>query len=352
MPFSTRCRGGCGRRAPRPRRPPRPASGTTGGRGRGRSARRGGSRPPRPARVGRSSSTQTASECPTITGTRTHVAEIGRSGSSRILRVSARSFASSSDSSPSQRPVHHEVVRPSGGSCASASIRCAPAPETDWYVETRTARAPPPRGGACRTQVSGIVQQFGFATIRSRSSASSARFAVDLRARRAGSRRPGGTRTTCRCRSRPRRRRRDELAARRRADREEEQVDVAGAERLGRRLLDDELAVAERTRVEPAERGGGERAHVARSRARRASRASPCRPRRSRRRRRSRGCAAHAALLSSRSRGRPCAPVRPAGGRRGRGRASPRRRTRDRRRPGGRSRAASRVTRSRRRSAR
>ena len=50
-----------------------------------------------------------------------------------------------------------------------------------------------------------------------------------------------------------RRRDRDELAAGGRADREEEQVDVAGAERLGRRLLDDELVVAEREAV-PAER--------------------------------------------------------------------------------------------------
>ncbi len=46
---------------------------------------------------------------------------------------------------------------------------------------------------------------------------------------------------------------RHELAARRRPDGEEEQVDVTGAERLGRRLLDDERAVPERKR-RPAER--------------------------------------------------------------------------------------------------
>ncbi len=169
-----RCRAGCGRRAPRPRRPLRPASGTTAGRGRGRS---GASRRISAASSGvsgRSSSTHTASECPTMTGTRTHVAEIGRSGSSRILRVSARSFASSSDSSPS----HDQSITRSwsaGASCASASIRCAPAPETDWYVETRTRASPASSCSGLRTQVSGMVQQFGLATMRSRSSDSSAR---------------------------------------------------------------------------------------------------------------------------------------------------------------------------------
>ena len=39
---------------------------------------------------------------------------------------------------------------------------------------------------------------------------------------------------------------RNELPARGRTDREEEEIDVAGAERLGRRLLDDELVVAVR----------------------------------------------------------------------------------------------------------
>ena len=44
------------------------------------------------------------------TGTRTHVALIGSSGSSRILRVSARIFDSSSDSSPSKSQSMREVV--------------------------------------------------------------------------------------------------------------------------------------------------------------------------------------------------------------------------------------------------
>ncbi|MDX6474797.1 MAG: aspartate-semialdehyde dehydrogenase, partial [Gaiellaceae bacterium] len=47
-------------------------------------------------------SIQTASAWPTITGTRTHVAWIGRSGSSMIFCVSRRSFSSSSNSTPSK----------------------------------------------------------------------------------------------------------------------------------------------------------------------------------------------------------------------------------------------------------
>ena len=90
------------------------------------------------------------------------------------MRVSARSFDSSSDSSPS----HDQSITRSwsdGASCASASMRCAPAPETDWYVETRTRSSPASSCSGLRTQVSGMVQQFGLATIRSRSSDSSAR---------------------------------------------------------------------------------------------------------------------------------------------------------------------------------
>ena len=64
----------------------------------------------------------------------------------------------------------------SDASCASASILCAPAPETDWYVETRTLASPASSWRGFSTQVSGIVQQLGFATMRSRPSASSARF--------------------------------------------------------------------------------------------------------------------------------------------------------------------------------
>ena len=51
------------------------------------------------------------------------------------------------------------------------SIDCAPAPETDWYVAIRTRASPAASCRGLRTQVSGIVQQFGFATIPSCSSA-------------------------------------------------------------------------------------------------------------------------------------------------------------------------------------
>ena len=52
-----------------------------------------------------------------------------------------------------------------------------------------------------------------------------------------------------------------ELAARAGADREEEEVDVAGRERLVRRLLDEDLVVAEgQARAGRSRRG--ERAHV------------------------------------------------------------------------------------------
>ena len=50
-------------------------------------------------------------------------------------------------------------------------MRCAPAPETDWYVDTRTLASPAASCKGFKTQVSGIVQQFGFATIPSLSSA-------------------------------------------------------------------------------------------------------------------------------------------------------------------------------------
>ncbi len=54
-------------------------------------------------------------------------------------------------------------------------MRWAPAPETDWYVATCTRVSGTASWSGFRTHVSGIVQQFGFATMRSRSSASSAR---------------------------------------------------------------------------------------------------------------------------------------------------------------------------------
>ena len=81
--------------------------------------------------IGLSNSAQIASECDTSTGTRTQVALTGRSGSSMILRVSARSFDSSSDSSPSH---DQSIVRlwSLGCSARSCSMRCQPAPDTDW----------------------------------------------------------------------------------------------------------------------------------------------------------------------------------------------------------------------------
>ena len=54
---------------------------------------------------------------------------------------------------------------------------------------------------------------------------------------------------------------RNELAARPGADREEEEVDVPGRERLGRRLLDEDLVVAERD-ARPGRPRRRERAHV------------------------------------------------------------------------------------------
>ena len=123
-------------------------------------------------RSGSSNSAQTASACPTITGTRTHVALIGRSGSSMILRVSSRSFDSSSNSTPSKS----QSIRRSCACCGSLrsrSIAEAPAPETDWYVAIRTRRRPAAWCSGARTQVSGIVQQFGLATMPSCSSARS-----------------------------------------------------------------------------------------------------------------------------------------------------------------------------------
>ena len=100
----------------------------------------------------------------------THVAWIGRSGSSMIFCVSARSFDSSSNSSPSKS----QSMRRSCSDCGSLrrrSIDCAPAPDTDWYVATRTRTRPAASCSGFSTHVSGIVQQFGLATIPSCSSA-------------------------------------------------------------------------------------------------------------------------------------------------------------------------------------
>ena len=141
-------------------------------------------------------------------------------------------------------PVHHRLCSDGLGSRAAPSAGPRRPRRTG-----RSRRGPRQRHDSwrgLRTQVSGIVQQFGLATMRSRSSASRARSALTSGTTSGIAVDEAGRRTTCRCRSPRRGRDRDELAARARADREEEEVDVAGRERLGRRLLDEDLVVAER----------------------------------------------------------------------------------------------------------
>ena len=254
MPFSLRCHGGCGRRAPRPRPRPRPASGTRGGRGRdleacgGSLASSGDS--------GLSSSTHTASECPTMTGTRTRVAEIGRSGArgscgfSSELRLLVRLVAF-------PLPVHHEVVVGRGllGELGHAVRACA----GDRLVG-RDAHRGRPRPGAARTQVSGIVQQFPGWRRSGRARAPRRRARRSPRGRRAGSRRPADRRRTCRRRPPPLRTRPGRASGSPSMPTEKRKRSTSPAQRLGRRLLDDELVVAERA----ASRGtrGRERTHA------------------------------------------------------------------------------------------
>ena len=61
-------------------------------------------------------SSQTASAWPTRTGTRTQLALTGSAGSSRIFRVSSRSFSSSSNSTPSKLQSMRRSL--SSGDCA------------------------------------------------------------------------------------------------------------------------------------------------------------------------------------------------------------------------------------------
>ena len=91
---------------------------------------RGCARPP-PARAARSVSIHTDSAWPTTTGTLTQLALKGRSGSSRILRVSSRSLTSSSNSTPSNSQSMRSWWS-SGSSARRSSIASEPAPETDW----------------------------------------------------------------------------------------------------------------------------------------------------------------------------------------------------------------------------
>ena len=96
---------------------------------------------------GSSSSTQTASEWPTM---HRHAHARGRDREVRQLEDLARLRAELRllvRLVAFPRPVHHEVVvgRRFPASC---SMRWAPAPETDWYVETRTLSPRPGRGVA------------------------------------------------------------------------------------------------------------------------------------------------------------------------------------------------------------
>ena len=104
--------GGCARRSSGPGRRPAAASGSRSAR---RRARRRAARWPARRESGRANSTFIDSECPVNTGTRTHVPDTARSGMSRILRLSLRSFCSSS---VSKRPSSTSL--PANGSTLKA----------------------------------------------------------------------------------------------------------------------------------------------------------------------------------------------------------------------------------------
>ena len=158
----------------------------------------------------------------------------GRSGSSRIFRVSSRSLTSSSYSTPSNSQSMRSRWS-SGSSPRSASIASVPAPETDWYVATRTLRSPAASCSGASAIVSGMVQQFGFATMPS---CSSARLSVHLRNDERDAGREAERRRLVHAEGSGRRSDGNQLAAERRPDREQADVEVAGAERLRGRLLD------------------------------------------------------------------------------------------------------------------
>src|SRR5207253_2415424 len=117
----------------------------------------------------------------------------------------------------------------------SFSIACAPAPETDWYVASRTRARPASSYSGFSAIVSGIVAQFGFATMPSCSSArspftsgttsgipASRRYAADLSTQTAP------PRTACGTSSR-----------RGRPDGEETEIELSRAQRLRSRFFDD-----------------------------------------------------------------------------------------------------------------
>ena len=130
---------GSGRRARRRRPPRRRASGTARA---GSRARRRGSRSPARRESGSCVSSQTASAWPTSTGTRTQVALTGSAGSSRILRVSSRSFSSSSNSTPSKSQSMRRSF--SSGDCAAQPLHRLRARARDRLVG-RDAHAREPR---------------------------------------------------------------------------------------------------------------------------------------------------------------------------------------------------------------
>ena len=96
-------------------------------------------------RMGDSVSTQRASAWPTRTGTRTHVALMGRSGSSRIFRVSARIFRLLVELDAVEIPVHAEVVL--------VDRLCGVGPSPTHRRRTPTGRSPRGRGAVPRRPV-------------------------------------------------------------------------------------------------------------------------------------------------------------------------------------------------------
>ena len=217
-----------------------------------RRARRAAPSPAR-ARAAPPVSIQTASAWPTRTGTRTVVALSGSSGSSRILRVSARSFDSSSVSSPSH--VQSIARSCSAGGSARSCLHPLRARAGDRLVG-RDAHAPQPGR---------VVQRLEHAGERDRASSSGSRRSRRARAPRAPAPFTSGTTSGIavlepvrarlvdddRAAARPR-------AGRARATRDvptekSDEVEIARGERLRRRLLDGQLAVAVAT-APPAER--------------------------------------------------------------------------------------------------
>ena len=155
-------------------------------------------------------SIHTASRWPTSTGTRTHVACTGSSGSSRILRVSSRIFASSSNSSPS----NVQSPRRSWSSTRSAQqpLHRLLAGARDRLVR-RDAHAAEARRVVQRLERDHRAGSSSSSAPRSRRCAR-ARGRRSPPARRAARRASSATRTTCRSR----RRRHARRAARARSD--------------------------------------------------------------------------------------------------------------------------------------